>query len=188
MKFYHSLDLPQIPEHLIPDLDLLYKDAEPLWASQHRTATRSGEVIAQDRYARFDISDELKAWVDTNISNDYYNIGLSYMYAGPINLPHTDFTRDVTLIYLFDTGGNNVETKFWKMAGKPLHHENCLQPPTYDDLELIDSVKLNSHCWNILDARCIHSVEGKIRPRISLQLGFKRDSAWASYVFGDTLL
>lgn len=185
-NFYKALELPLIPTDLIPDLETLaLGNVAPQWSNKPRSATLGNQHIDQDHYDRFDISVELQTWVDQNITNEYCNIGLSYMHSGPINLPHTDFTRDATMLYLFDTGGDNVETKFWRKKDDPIHHSNGLTPTTYNDLELLDSVVLKSNCWNILDALCLHSVEGKTRPRISLQLGFRRDSRWATHIFGD---
>lgn len=186
MKLHEHLDLPAVPEHLIPDLDTLSKGIDPTFHNKFRTMTRGEQVIEQSGYARFDLaeSDELKRWVDANITDQYSNIGLSYMYGGPVNLPHTDFTeRDATLIYLFDLGGDNVETKFWRLKGQDIIQPRCMQPLSYDDMELLDTVVLKSHCWNLLNARVIHSVEGKTRPRVSLQLGFRRDAPWVSHMF-----
>ena len=186
MKLYEHLDLPTIPKHLMPDLDTLYKSIDPTFHNKFRTMTRGDEIIEQSGYARFDLdnNDELKTWVDTNITDQYSNIGLSYMYDGPINLPHTDFTeRDATLIYLFDLGGDNVETKFWKLKGQDMLQPRCMQPASYNDMELLDTIVLKSHCWNLLNARVIHSVENKTRARVSLQLGFRQDSDWVKHMF-----
>jgi hypothetical protein len=189
---YKQLDLPAVPENLIPSFDRFNYSA-PIWSNQPRTATRGQEIIEHSRYDRFEISNELKLWVDSNITTDYTNIGISHMWGNSINLPHTDHTRDVTMLYLFCTGGPAVETKFWQRRGYPIHHENkdatyqynSDQPTTYDDLDLIDSIILPLNRWYILDACCIHSVESMTDSRISLQLGFLRHSPWAQYIFDD---
>jgi len=194
--FVKKLDLPHLPKNLCPDLTQLSNDQlNPQWINKPRTCTRNGESIGHSHYARFDISTDLKHWVDDNITNDYVNIGLSRMWGEPINLPHTDHTRDVTMMYLFDTGGSDVETKFWQRQGYPIHHENTdknynynpQQPSTYDDLDLLYTTVLEPNLWYILDARCIHSVEGMTGSRISLQLGFLKHSPWAQQIFGADL-
>jgi hypothetical protein len=189
---YKQLDFPAVPGSLIPDINQPGSD-KLIWSNKPRTATRGSEIVEHSRYNRFDISTNLKNWVDTNITVDYKNIGLSHMWGAAVNLPHTDHTRDVTMLYLFCTGGEKVETKFWKRKGYPIHHDNkdknyhynYNQPNTYDDLELLDSVVLELHRWYILDAQCIHSVEGMSDSRISLQLGFLRQSPWAQHIFGE---
>lgn len=195
-RFVKLLDLPDLPRHLWPDIDQLTNNqVTPIWTNRPRTCTKDGEIIGHSRYSRFDISAELKSWVDTNITNEYVNIGLSYMWGEPVNLPHTDHTRDVTMLYLFDTGGPSVETKFWQRQGYPIHHENTdenynynpQQPSTYDDLDLLYTEVLKPNRWYILDARCIHSIEGMTGSRISLQLGFLKGSTWAQQIFGEEL-
>jgi hypothetical protein len=190
---HKKLDLPAVPENLIPDFDrLLSNEVPPIWSNRPMTATRGTEIVKHSRYDRYDISPELKSWVDGNITADYKNIGISCMWDSSVNLPHTDHTRDVTMLYLFHTGGDAVETKFWQRKGYPMHHENkdptyqynSSQPTTYDDLDLLDSIIVPANQWYILDARCIHSVEGMSDSRISLQLGFFRESPWAQQIFG----
>lgn len=181
-----------MPLHLVPDFDNLSNGSvEPVWSNRFRTCTKNGQTIDNSRYDRFDLEPKLVSWVQDHIANDYKNIGLSYMWGESINLPHTDHTRDVTLLYLFDTGGPAVETRFWQRRGFSLHYENADpsytynpdQPTTYDDLDLIFSIVLKPYQWYVLDARTIHSVEGMISPRISLQLGFLKQSSWAQRIF-----
>lgn len=192
---HKKLNLPAVPENLIPNFDrLLSNEVPPIWSNRPRTATKNGQTVEHSRYDRYDISAELKSWVDNNITADYKNIGISCMWGASVNLPHTDHTRDATMIYLFHTGGEAVETKFWQRKGYPIHHENkdptyqynSSQPTTYDDLDLLDSIIVPANQWYILDACCIHSVEGMTDSRISLQLGFLRQSAWAQQIFGES--
>lgn len=194
ITLHKKLNLPAVPENLIPNFDqLLSNQVAPIWSNQPRTATKDGQVVKHSRYDRYDISAELKSWVDNNITADYKNIGISCMWDASVNLPHTDHTRDATMIYLFHTGGDTVETKFWRRQGYPIHHENkdltyqynSSQPTTYDDLDLLDSIIVPANQWYILDACCIHSVEGMTDSRISLQLGFLRQSQWAQQIFGE---
>ena len=193
-RFVKPLNLPDVPKSLWPDLDLFDNDAvTPAWSNRPRTATKQGQVVGHSHYSRYDIDASLKIWIHDNIAEDYKNIGLSRMWGQPVNLPHTDHTRDVTMLYLFDCGGSQVYTKFWQRKGYPLHHDNQdpqyhynhNQPDTYDDLDLVFSTVLQPFKWYMLDARCIHSVEGMTGGRVSLQLGFMKTSTWASEVMSD---
>jgi len=183
-RFVKFPELPSIPRQLWPDLDIIDKNVEPLWHNQPRSATRGGVTIWQDRYARFEISPELRAWVDSNIRDDYMNLGLSVMWGGEINLPHTDFTRDITLVYVFDAGGPEVKTTFYKFKNGALYQDNGCTPTDLDALEELESVILDEQCWAMLESTVLHSVEGKNRPRISLQLGFNKNNAWAREILG----
>jgi hypothetical protein len=129
----------------------------------------------------------MKTWIHNNITEDYKNIGLSRMWGHPVCLPHTDLTRDVTLLYLFNCGGPEVYTKFWQLKNFPLHQYEQSHPDTYDDLDLVFSTVLQPFKWYILDARCLHSVEGMTNDRVSLQLGFMKTSIWAQQIFGEDL-
>jgi len=184
-QFIKFPDLPQIPKNLWPDLDILEKNIDPLWHNTPRKATKDSVTIWQDRYARFEITPDLQQWIDKHVRNDYINIGLSYMWDGSINLPHTDFTRDITLIYLFDTGGPNVKTVFYKFKNGDLYQANGCTPTNLDDLEELESVVIDEQCWAMVESTVLHSVEGKTRPRISLQLGFSKHNGWARGVMGD---
>jgi hypothetical protein len=180
-RFIKFPNLPQIPRHLWPDLDMPANGQEPLWHSTPRSATRGNDTIWHDQYAKFEISPELKSWVDTNICNSYMNIGLAFMFDGTTHLPHTDSTRDIAVLYVFDTGGDNVKTTFYKFKNsQEIHQENGCYPTSMDDLEEIEAVVLAQGTWSTLDSLVLHGVENKTRPRITLQLGFGRDNTWAS--------
>jgi len=178
-RFVKFPDLPQIPQHLWPTLDMPTNGQEPLWHSTPRSATKGDATIWHDQYAKFEISPELKAWVDENICNDYMNIGLAFMFDGTTHLPHTDSTRDIALLYVFDTGGPDVRTVFYKFKNGDLHQKNGCYPTDLNELEELESVVLESGTWAVLDSLVLHGVENKIKPRITLQLGFSRDNEWA---------
>jgi hypothetical protein len=186
-QFVKFPDLPTVPKELWPDLNIINAGADPLWHNKPRCATKGDVVIAQDRYARFDISQELRAWADKNIRNDYVNIGLSVMWDGGINLPHTDFTRDITLTYVFKAGGSDVRTVFYKFKQGELYQGNGCTPTDLNELEELESVVLDEHCWAMLESTVLHSVEGKTQPRISLQLGFSKDNEWAREILGPVI-
>jgi hypothetical protein len=173
-KFHQQFDLPPVPAHLWPKTD----NAKLLFSNKSEVVKRNGGTLQSDHYNRYEIDSDLETWVKQNITDNYCNIGLAKMSDGPVNLPHTDTTREYTLLYLFETGGPAVETKFWRFSSGAI--TNCLdfRPADCDQLELLDSIILDPHQWYLLDARTIHSVENKVSDRVSLQLGFMADSAW----------
>jgi len=183
LRFAKFPNLPPIPQHLWPSLDIPGASEHRLWQAGPRSVTRDGQPVKQDQHARFAISPELKAWVDDNIRNDYVNIGISYMWDGSAYLPHTDATRDIALIYVFETGGPDVRTVFYKFKhSDQLRHENQCWPTNLDELEELESVVVGAQRWAMLDGLVIHSVEGRIGPRIGLQLGFSRHNVWAQNI------
>lgn len=174
---YKVLDLPPFPDHLKPDFEEI-KNRKTDWVAEPRSATRNGEVIVNSLYDRFTVSDEITQWVRDNISSDFCNVGLSFLHRGTINLPHRDFTRDFTLTWIFETGGEDVRTIWWQQQGHELLREPGTYPTTWDDLEYLDHAVLKPGKWSLLNASCLHSIEGLTGPRISLQVGFKWGSAW----------
>jgi len=179
-RFAKFPNLPQIPQHLWPNLDIPNANEERLWQAGPRTVIKNNHPVPQDQHARFAISPELKSWVDANIRNDYVNIGISYMWDGSAYLPHTDATRDIALIYVFETGGPDVRTVFYKFKNSDqLHQKNQCWPTDLDELEELESVIVGPQRWAVLDGLVIHSVEGRTGPRIGLQLGFSKDNEWA---------
>jgi len=179
-RFVKFPNLPQIPQHLWPSLDMP-NDQEPLWHSTPRSATQGNVTIHHDKYAKFEISPELKSWVDENICDSYMNIGLAFMFDGSTHLPHTDSTRDIAVLYVFDPGGDDVKTTFYKFKNSDeLHQDNGCYPTSMDELEELEAVVLEKGNWVVLDSLVLHGVMNKTRPRITLQLGFDRHNSWAS--------
>ena len=196
-RFVKLLNLPDVPKCLWPAQNIFDKpEVRPSWDNNNdwhrsrrqrpRTAIIQGQVFHQSKYARYDIDASMKTWIHDNITEDYKNIGLSRMWGEPVCLPHSDFTRDFALLYLFDCGGPEVYTKFWQRKNFPLHG-NQDDYLTYDDLDLVFSTVLKPAQWYMLDARCIHSVEGMLNDRVSLQLGFMTTSIWVQQIFGEDL-
>jgi hypothetical protein len=186
-KFCKTLDLPNIPAELIPDLENLKlkktKSEAQAKSIDNWTMTQGSQVVSNlSSYVRFDAPAELVDWARQNISDEFHNIGISYWTGGATGLPHTDLSRDVALFYLFTTGGDAVETKFWRYNGQ-IHFEGHIHPESYEELELLESVVLNSNTWNILDAKVVHSVENLSGDRIALQLGFSQQTSMAKQYF-----
>ena len=82
-----------------------------------------------------------------------------------------------------DVGPILYKVKFNVPAGKKWLDDYL----TYDDLDLVFSTVLKPAQWYMLDARCIHSVEGMLNDRVSLQLGFMTTSIWVQQIFGEDL-
>lgn len=147
---------------------------------------KNGREIFNSNYERYEISHELKSWIHNNITDSYLSLGISFMHGTDTCTPHTDTTRDLTLMYIIDTGGKDVWTVFWKEDGQPLRRPRATRPD-YDHLMQVDRVRLEAGAWYILDATVIHSVENMTGARISIQMGFDADDIWASQQFKNQL-
>ena len=135
-------------------------------------------------YQRCEVKPELEQWFKDNITNNYLHISACRMFGETHNAPHTDTTRDYTLIYLTDLGGTDVKTRFYQEIGHDIHRPRDYHPD-YDNLELLVEYKLDLHTWYLLDSRVVHSVEGIETERKAIQVGFGLEHSWVHNKLGE---
>ena len=92
--------------------------------------------------------------------------------TGGVAIPHTDRTRNWTLVWLTDTGGTDVSTVFWQEQGHDIDRPPGYYPNSYNDLIELETHVLESNRWILLNAKVIHSVENLQGIRKSIQIGF----------------
>jgi hypothetical protein len=146
---------------------------------QHR------EIIAKDGSKfktagthRFWISKEFDEWVQDYFKQDPANCGIStYDSVGPSLAPHVDTSRNYTIQYLLDLGGNNVDVIWYRENGKPIirpdlraNYNPSVTINSYENIEEIDRARLALHQWSCLSADILHSVENVEYPRIAIQI------------------
>jgi len=111
-------------------------------------------------------------WARENITRSAKDIRITTTKSGLERCgAHIDHTRNYTLMFLLESGGPNHETVFYKEKGcnevirpKKYHVDN------YDQLEVLERVKLKINAWNLVQARVLHSVENIIQGRTSIQI------------------
>ncbi len=96
-----------------------------------------------------DFNQEINEWSQKNvIPGIYYAFQIAFK-----DLPlHKDSASTVKLIYVLDSGGDDVYTSFYSEDQKTLLH----------------SIKVESNKWYILKTDIWHGVTGIIRPRFSI--------------------
>jgi hypothetical protein len=114
----------------------------------------------------FDTDKIVNAWAEENIIPNI-PVALQIIHSGELVAPHKDNTpgdpsrsRNRALNYFFETGGNSVETAFYKPFEKYAHL--TLYPGTlipFDRIEKIESVVIEPNRWHELNTQTIHSVE-----------------------------
>lgn len=198
-ELYKFLDLPPVPQHIIDSVDLTRLPALPT------PDNPMPDLIYNPRYLKnwdgYDYQSainirvrhaEYESWARENVCRSLGDPTLMWTMImdrpagikGISSGAHTDTSRDFTMIYLIDLGGDNVKTVFYKEKKQSL-----LRPPkTYgevqQDLEILDSVELPLHTWFILDSRVLHSAEGLTRNRVAFQVGFVEHpfhDVWQTY-------
>jgi hypothetical protein len=100
---------------------------------------------------------------------------IAYQFMGPgTHVPaHIDDIkiriRKYSIIYLLDTGGDNVTTRWYKKKKEvehlPEEENKCIN---YDNIECVYEHKLELHTWYIGNYSEIHSVENLVRMRTGI--------------------
>jgi hypothetical protein len=194
--FYKVLDLPPVPEQLetaalalLPDLTDEIKSYGHLAdvrkaqgfnsKSNHMSITRKiikdGKQISHAPNLAADLDQDAVRWAKANIAEDFLHIQLSWT---PKNRresgAHSDATRNYTLIYLLDPGGDNVITTFYKEKDQPLHRPNKTFVDYYSLLDKVASVRIKPRTWTVLNSTILHGVENIERPRYAIQIGLDK--------------
>jgi len=169
-------ELPSLP----PQFEQQFNEylTQPLflkWAESTRTITKpDGTSVSNINYSRLKISKELEEWVQTNICSEFIHAAISVSDPGNVtdtHGPHVDGSRDVTIMWIYDTGGPDVDTVFWEVLNEPLVSESRGKwLDTYNNLKEYAKVRFRPRTWYLLNTRIMHSVENLQSPRIVLQV------------------
>jgi hypothetical protein len=179
-------DFPHVPEEFISraydkiggELSTLPQD-KPI---KYHWDTIKQEILTVDGVEKvnasnmgYNLDDEIVDWVHKNIINkDITNIRISISNSTPekdTNGAHCDLSRNYTLIYLLDNGGEDHETLFYQEQDKPLVRNNGERCPDHSKLKIVERIKIPLRTWIVLNARILHGVINIPNPRISIQVG-----------------
>lgn len=119
--------------------------------------------------------DSCLSWTQKNISRHVQDIRLSITPPGRSTWgPHCDRSRNWTMIYLLQTGGDDHETVFWRCRSdaeilrEPGSHVN-----DYDLLDRIACVKIPLRTWTLLNGQILHSIENIGQGRVAIQISLQ---------------
>jgi hypothetical protein len=192
MWIYKFVNLPTLPHHIENAVLSLYESPEleerlinvanypdtmrPELANKlhpkDAVATRNGKKIKNNRGFRYRLNDSEYEWIHQNISDQYTDCGLNVCTGSDGTLlPHTDLTRTYLLLYMFDAGGPDVETVYWKEEGKPLERGPREYGSDYNSLQVLNATQYPLRTWVLLNTTILHSVENMVKDRIQIQMG-----------------
>jgi hypothetical protein len=112
-------------------------------------------------------------WIADNIPLIGVHASIQEFTNGKFFIPHRDLLRDVAYNYILETGGDAVETCFYKPKPEFKHLDVTARTfIPYDRIDLVDSVIFESGQWHKIDVTNIHSVENidPTKRRFSLTL------------------
>lgn len=174
MLLFKYLDnLPKIPEHLLPQH--IDTDGDRNYTAEMRTMTSSHGDIPNVLYTRHTAEGELAKWIAENISDKLFlpSVQISqYIGGSHTHLAHTDsFPRKWVINYVYDKGGENPSTNFYRELGQPVIRPHLTKPENQDRLKLIKSVHVDTHRWWLINALVVHDVNGITGRRTAVTAG-----------------
>lgn len=162
--------LPGVPDDLIGDMSSFNDD------DLQDTNYRKNRTIL---YQRWNTGSKLEQWVRDNICDDYLSLGIQvHKRTEDVDrhAPHTDRTRPWVLMYVFDTGGEDVVTTWYKEKGQSLVRGLGISSKDLpNEIEHVESVKIEKNRWCLLNSSIIHGVKGINDIRISLAIAIDHD-------------
>jgi hypothetical protein len=186
---YVYLDLPPLPESIINQAyeacrkkektsfynpNLFSSNGFDEWRDRV-VKYKDGSYIKNTRSYRYWISEEFEKWIVDNVQEETQGSGVNIFEGGTLVAPHADNSRNYSIHYLLDSGGN-AETVWYKEKNKNLirsdlkHYYGKDHYIDYDNLEEIDRVCIPERTWVCLNGTILHAVENLKSPRIAIQI------------------
>jgi hypothetical protein len=184
MIVYKKLDFFPVPENLL-NFELTHIDTvkDSGYGFSYR---KNNKELTSCRVQKYKFNHiPLINWVKENIveikdKQKHICVHESVDNKPSTQIVHSDIQRKMVLVYIIDTGGDNVITTWYRERGKSLYRGkesgNKLCDSgfiDYDNLDVIESVKLESRCWYVLDGEILHDVDNITSQRKSLHISFK---------------
>ena len=104
------------------------------------------------------------------------------------DIVHSDVLRLWALIYVIDTGGDNVVTTWYQEKGKPLNRPRLNPDKTpgvekqtdtgfvdYNNLISLDNIKVKKNQWVLINVQILHDVDNITGTRKALSISFYPD-------------
>jgi hypothetical protein len=185
--FYKFLDYPHIPDELVEQsLSQLYSkelfqmpqnDMQINWNHARTVEIHTDGVVKKNAPTiSWDLQGDIVNWFKTNISEKFANLRVSTTEPDGFNkdtqAAHRDLSRNYTLMYIIDCGGDAVRTAWYVENGKPVIRERGERCDDHRKLELLAEVIIPERTWCLVNATILHAVHNFVRPRRAIQAGF----------------
>jgi len=178
-------NLPDVPESFVTAAYEMLKFADtdvPIDnlsdAYKSRKLIIDGEKKSVTFQTRMDINEEFYKWVHENIHPEGFDCGVSFTNSkfGTHQGPHTDLTRDFTMLYLLEPGGPETETVWYEEIGQPIiRTQRQAVCNDFSKLRALERVKFPLPKWILLNAMCLHGVENIAKVRMSFQVSLNNN-------------
>lgn len=191
--YYAELDFPSIPKELLidPFECVTNQEAPDKRSNKHgyiEQYFRNGQQVNPCSYWVTGVRNaRLSSWLRTNIPGTKGINRFCYQHAyhktGGYHIVHSDIARNYAINYMIELGGEDAWTSWYKVRGEPAKRDkkfgggyNSSSISNYNNLELLDTVKLKQGKWYIMATDVLHDV-GKIAGlRKSITINIHKDA------------
>lgn len=177
---YSVIDAPNPPEWLLELSENARTDGTPTQATMNnwgddftaRSLYKDGKTYSNAFNHSVFLNEDALRWARENITNLAKDIRSTSTLPGLERCgAHIDRTRNYTLMYLIEPGGDNHSTVFYKEKGvDELYRPREYHVDDYNQLIELKRVRLKTNVWNIVSARILHSIEDIPNGRYSIQI------------------
>ena len=172
---------PKIPDEIIEDAFRQPEDHQLLFANAlgGRVVTQGSKQMMNILYRRWVSAPLLTEWMLNLYPFDQTSVQLCRTVEDRNRLfPHTDMIeRRWAILYVHETGGENVETFFYKEHNQPVvRRGQRVMGNNLDQLDVIGRVVIEPHRWILLNGLVLHDVYPIIGDRKSVVAGITQES------------
>lgn len=168
--YWLPLDLTPIPEDIRNEC-LAYESKPVINKTTDRVLKDHGKEYHNGFLTRYKL-ENVYDWIRANITDQFDEVSAQIVERGSSTGPHTDRLRKWHLFYVFETGGDNVETVWYKEPGMPLWQDVFKVYDDYAKLEELHRCILPANTWILFNSRIIHDVQNMTGTRKTLTVDF----------------
>lgn len=180
MILFEYLDhLPRVPDALVDQVLTTIQHSPVDFAVPSRAVYIDHNLVENITYNRHHPIAELTEWIHKNISDQYVSFGVQVhtpKQHSHTHFPHTDTApRHWALNCNLEPGGLDVTTCWYQEQGYPMIRPGPTRPENINQLELLQSVVIQSRRWHVINTQVLHAVHNIEQPRIAITLGFENN-------------
>jgi hypothetical protein len=186
-------DLPPVPDHFVDraisavqdpnfcnEITANYEVTNQATSYRTRKLLRDGKETNSLYLSGKRIGEDWEHWVKQNIVPEFHETGVRVATGENTTThgAHADSWQgnppraSYKFYYLLQSGGEQVETVFYKQTDCPVERQPTKQNPVtiydYSSIQEIDRVKFSVGQWVLLNTNILHGVENVIGQRINL--------------------
>ena len=138
---------------------------------------RNGRLAQSSGYLRHDMGPNFYPWIKKNICPTFIDGGVAFTERPNRSMlgAHTDRTRKYSLLYVLQTGGAQVVTRWYQEYKQEIWRKGIVHIHDHTKLKLLTELEIIPRTWVCINAQCIHSVEGIQTQRIGINISLDQD-------------